>query len=993
MGGLILLFMKNTRAFRGWLAAIFFLALSLPSFSQQITKVATGEYLTTYLTSQGRVHGAVWTSTVPVMRDYGISNVVDIDGAQYTNVALTSSGQVYVLGVTGSVSPYANLVATDNRGNPFVGNTKVYGFYQCYLSLRNGTVWYWGIGDVLNYNNGQNITAPVQLVQPPGKTMVKLVPASSTSFGSLTWLWGLASDGTVWEWNRNNRAPRQITFPGNIAEDIAIVGPMAFVVKTSSDLFTWGHDPRYAGGASQWEVPGIQSIRHVWEDAGVVFPIKEMAGNYNTLHIIDANNNMFASGSNPQGNIGNGVQFSPWRVNNWQWNWSNGQMMTGPVQIPGKFKNIITGNTITFYLYVQDMGNDWYSWGRNKAMSLGNGKTLSMNNYAAYPDALNVPAPTLVTPLTQTWSIVSFQPDAVQAPLANAGVNQYINTSTTTLYGSGSSQQDGTLVSFSWKKVTGGPATISNTHAMNTTVTGLSAGTYRFSLTVTNNRGETDESFVTVVVSNVTGAQGPAANAGEDIEIYLPENTATLTGSVTSGDAGIAGYQWTKVSGPSGGNIQTPTQSETNIINLQEGTYVYQLMVTADDGLTGSDLVQVVVRNTPNQAPRADAGNDQEITLPANAVTLSGSGQDGDGTIVRYNWSKISGPDAGTFSSPTTAVTQFYGMTAGTYVFSFKVIDNDGMIDIDRVTVIVNPANNTAPVANAGEDMVLTFPNNTTNLNGNATDPDGNILGYRWTQISGPALAAISNVAARNTGINRLVVGTYVFRLTVTDRMGASHSDEVTVMVRPASSGGNQAPVANAGEDMEVILPRTFVYLNGSAHDPDGRVVTYRWWKLSGPENNQYFRLAQVGSRTPLASGLKVGTYKFLLRVTDNHGAYGYDTVSVVVKRNPETLHKSSTEPITGSDDNGMVDDAVALTVYPNPVQDVFSIKVIGFEKDEKLHFRIFNQQGMEVKQMNVRNQSADNRMNIEQLPAGMYILQVTNGKKKATTRVMKISR
>ncbi len=992
--------MKNNLLSFGISILIFLFTCTEFAKAQQIIKVGAGEYFTSYLTNNGRLHAAVWTSTVPTMRDYGISNVTDVQGAQYTNIALTSSGNVYIVGTASSVNPFANLVATDNQGQPFTGNTKVYGLFQSYLSIRNGGVWYWGIGDPLNYNGGETIDRPMKLPSPSGKTMVKLVPASATAFGTLTWVWGLASDGTVWQWDRSNHNPIQVNFPGNVAQDIAIVGPMAFVVKTASDLFAWGYDPTYAGGVASWQQSGVQSVKAAWQAAGCVFPIKELVGNYNTLHIIDANDNMFASGSNPQGNIGNGKQFSPWRTAGWQWDWGNGQMMTAPVQIPGKFKNLQTSNTITFYLYVQDMGNNWYSWGRNKAMSLGNGQTLSMNDYAIYPEALNVPAPTLVTPLTQTWSIVPFSPTGVPAPLANAGVNQYISSTTSTLYGSGSSQQDGTLSGYAWKKISGPAANIASPNSQNTAISGLSTGTYVFQLTVTNNKGVSSTSNVTVVVN---GAQAPAnkapvANAGADIDILLPENVATLDGS-GSDDSRIASYQWSVVSGPAGSTFQDATNPGTNVIGLMEGTYVFRLTVTDDGGLTATDDVEVVVtKASVNPPPVANAGADKTVTLPSNSIMITGSGTD-DGSIASYGWRKVSGPTTGNLVSSSAASTQATGLVQGTYVMELTVRDNQGAVGRDSMRIIVNTAQNVSPVVNAGSDIFITLPATTGTLRGTASDPDGSITSYQWTKVSGPGVN-ITSVASLQTSISNLVEGVYVFTLTVTDDRGTTASDDVQVTVQKASR--NQTPWANAGSDKTITHPTTFTRLNGFGIDPDGTIVGYRWTKVSGPSNNTYFRMTGGTTATPLVSGLKVGTYKFLLRVTDNSGGTGTDTVIVYVtsrargKSSVTNASPGDSTPLakTTASPTTQTADAASILVYPNPVSTSFTARVNGFEKDEQLGLQFVSLTGSVLKKVQARSNGANTeiKMDVSQIPAGQYILVVAGSTKKVTEKVVKVS-
>ena len=41
---------------------------------------------------------------------------------------------------------------------------------------------------------------------------------------------------------------------------------------------------------------------------------------------------------------------------------------------------------------------------------------------------------------------------------------------------------------------------------------------------------------------------------------------------------------------------------------------------------------------------QANAGPDQTVTLPTTTLVLNGSGNDTDGTITTYAWTKVSGP-------------------------------------------------------------------------------------------------------------------------------------------------------------------------------------------------------------------------------------------------------------------------------------------------------------------------------------------------------------
>jgi hypothetical protein len=505
--------------------------------------------------------------------------------------------------------------------------------------------------------------------------------------------------------------------------------------------------------------------------------------------------------------------------------------------------------------------------------------------------------------------------------------------------------------------------------------------------------------------------QLPVANAGTDKTITLPVSSVTLSGSGSDPDGSIVSYTWSKVSGPSGGTITSPSSASTNINNLSQGTYTFRLTVKDNAGATASDDVVVTVNAAANQSPTANAGTDKTITLPTNSVTLTGSGSDPDGSIASYSWTKISGPSA-TIASPSSASTNVTGLVQGSYVFRLTVTDNQGATASDDVNVVVNAAANQTPSANAGVDQTITLPANSVTLNGSGSDPDGTISSYSWTKVSGGA-ATIASPSAASTSVSGLTQGSYIFRLTVTDNAGASATDDVVVTVNPQPASGttrieaenytamsgvvketttdvgggqsvgyidggdwmeysyaapstgsytvnfriatpgsgaqfrvknasgqvlatvaipntggwqnwqsistslnlaagpqtlrlesaatvgwnfnwlefaqggappaNQPPTANAGTDQTITLPTNSVTLSGSGADPDGSIASYSWTKISGGTAT----ITSPSSAATNVTGLVQGTYVFRLTVTDKQGASASDDVVVVVNPQP----------------------------------------------------------------------------------------------------------
>jgi hypothetical protein len=241
--------------------------------------------------------------------------------------------------------------------------------------------------------------------------------------------------------------------------------------------------------------------------------------------------------------------------------------------------------------------------------------------------------------------------------------------------------------------------------------------------------------------------------------------------------------------------------------------------------------------------------------------------------------------------------------------------------------VITPPVTNQGPVAKAGADMVIQLPVNNTTLNGSASsDPDGKIVTYLWTKLSGPAQFTIASPASSTTALTSLVAGTYVFRLKVTDDKGATHEDDVTVTVNELVTTPNQSPVANAGSDVVVSLPVNATILNGAAsRDPDGSIALYTWTKISGPSQ---YGLSNPNAISPVLSNLVEGVYVFRLEVKDDKGATATDEVTVMVKAAPAEGTSS-----------------LGLTVAPNPSTSYFTLNITS-KTNYPVTISIYNSQG-----------------------------------------------
>jgi hypothetical protein len=94
---------------------------------------------------------------------------------------------------------------------------------------------------------------------------------------------------------------------------------------------------------------------------------------------------------------------------------------------------------------------------------------------------------------------------------------------------------------------------------------------------------------------------------------------------------------------------------------------------------------------------------------------------------------------------------------------------------------------NKVPVANAGPSQNIQLPVDVT-LTGSGTDVDGHIVGYLWSELAGPNIAAIHTPAAATTKVSGLITGTYKFQLMVIDNDGATGVDTMSLIVSAAES-------------------------------------------------------------------------------------------------------------------------------------------------------------------------------------------------------------
>jgi hypothetical protein len=290
-------------------------------------------------------------------------------------------------------------------------------------------------------------------------------------------------------------------------------------------------------------------------------------------------------------------------------------------------------------------------------------------------------------------------------PVADAGPDQavmdtnYNGNEPVILDGSGSSDTDGTILSYAWSENGSTIATGVNP-AIN-----LAVGMHTIMLTVTddNNGKATDTVMITVHGHpNFT----PVADAGSDMVVADTNNsggeTVMLDGSGSSDQDGtIVSYIWSE----KGNQIATGVQPS---VDLSLGVHTISLAVTDDSSATATDTVMITIQQHPNYTPFADAGPDQVVTDSSGSgsitVTLDGTGSnDIDGTIVSYVWNENSNQIA-------TGVQPSLDLVQGVHAISLVVTDDSSATATDTVMITVNRPSGLNQLRNSPDEVII-YPN------------------------------------------------------------------------------------------------------------------------------------------------------------------------------------------------------------------------------------------------------------------------------------------
>lgn len=372
-------------------------------------------------------------------------------------------------------------------------------------------------------------------------------------------------------------------------------------------------------------------------------------------------------------------------------------------------------------------------------------------------------------------------------------------------------------------------------------------------------------------------------------------------------------------------------------ILLRLAVVLFFLLLTACGGGGGSSSSTSTY--TGNSAPQSNAGDDQNVTT-ATIVCLDGSASsDPDQDSLTYLWTLLESPEGSQvgLSSTTVANPTFTADLDGDYVFSLVV--NDGQTDSDFDTVTITAATeNSAPVADAGDDQDVKTGDTVDLDGGGSTDADGDELTYGWILIIKPdgSSAVLTEADTATPSFTADAEGVYEIGLVVDD--GADWSDEDTVVVTATTEQENSPPVADAGDDQRVVEGDD-VYLDGTgSSDSDGDELTYQWSFTSRPTGSSAI-LSNEETSTPGFAADVSGNYILSLIVNDGTEDSSPDNVSIEAVEPGVTLYRDTSSYGSANYSEGSMPYAISgslsasVSGIPQPITysiESFKLESVG---------------------------------------------------------------
>lgn len=422
----------------------------------------------------------------------------------------------------------------------------------------------------------------------------------------------------------------------------------------------------------------------------------------------------------------------------------------------------------------------------------------------------------------------------------------------------------GTYAIHSW---TGsGAAYLSSTSIQSPMFNSNTPGLYNLTYTVTDSHGCMDSDTVNITVNISPTADITSNGSPISSEWLCLTEMSQLNGNPSGGSGTYISHTWSGDTSPlSATTIPNPT-FQTAV----PGDYNLVYTVVDSNGCSGTDSISIHVENPvcdilANGSPGAVFEVCAGITVDLNGNPSGGSG----------GYSHLWAGDTGPLNQTDVQQPDFNTNTAGTYILSYTVTDNQGCAGMDSISITVHP-NPVVDILMAGipvndEWLCIDEP---LSLDGNPSGGSNIFVSHAW---SGSGAVHLNDPNIQAPVFQSAVAGIFTLYYQVTDSRGCIDTDSVTIVV------------ADPIPDIEVNGTAAATYsvcagqgliLDGNPKDGSRTYVNHAWTGDTTP-------LDQTDVQAPIFNTPVTGSYNLTYTVTDDEGCIGTDIITITVTALP----------------------------------------------------------------------------------------------------------
>ena len=482
----------------------------------------------------------------------------------------------------------------------------------------------------------------------------------------------------------------------------------------------------------------------------------------------------------------------------------------------------------------------------------------------------------------------------IEGPIiAVAGIDQIVTQGTEVIFDGSGSTDNIAVLNWTWKFNYN-----SSSQALYTETVKFvfwTVGDYKMTLTVFDNRDNSDSDLFWV---NVTDITPPKADAGHDLN-DIQDKVFTLNGSDSTDNVAIVNWTWTF----NYDGIDYILYDEISNFKFQKaGNYDITLTVRDAVGLTDSDIMIVnVIDITP---PVANAGDDR-FAVYGLVATLDGSNSFDNLEIVNWTW---------TFRYNDTQY-KLYGEKPK---FTFWILDEfeitlsvkDAIgFSVEDVTIISVISDDIEPPnADAGGNLGAKVGGKVI-FDGSGSKDNVEIVNWTWEFKYNLTDIKLYGEIAEFTF---WTVDEYQVRLTVTDIAKQTDIDTISLII---FEDDTEKPKAETGIDQTVAQGKKVIF-DGSGSSDNLGIVNWTWAfndnglkKLYGEKPYYYFA--------------NIGKFDITLTVTDVAGLTDTDIMLVNV-----------TEKIGTGTFNGIIKDKDGTPIKGAMIKIIENGFIIGTDEN-----------------------------------------------------------